>query len=202
MANIRDILSLITGVGGGAIGFSAGGFPGAAVGFGLGSEVGNTLFGQQEELPLATRPDIGAASAQAAKDQAAYFQSVLNQNLQSNILPGITREWGMAGRLRGGRFPNALAQAGTDTQRLIANAIQQGAMQRFGITTNAEIALRQQEEDRAFRQAQFDISGQTDYTDIGFKLAQLYFMQGQGNDKSNLSSIFGSLNPSTIPTSF
>lgn len=132
------------------------------------------------QLPLATRPDIGAASLQASKDQAAYFQRVLNQNLQQNILPGITSEYGLAGRLRGGRYPMAMEQAGIETQRLIANAIQQGAMERLGIISRADLGYSQLEEERAWRQAQLDMGGQTDYTDIGYKLAMLYLTQGAG----------------------
>ena len=137
-----------------------------------------------QELPLVTRPDIGAASAQAAKDQAAYFQRVLNQNLQQNILPGITEQFGM-GRLRGGTHQGALRDASFETQRQIASAVQQGAMQRLGITTNAEVAFQQMEQERAWRQARLDMGGQTDYSDIGFQLAMAYFTQGaSGQDGS------------------
>jgi len=134
--------------------------------------------GEQPELDIPTRPPLGPAADQASMEQAQYFQRMLNQNLTQNILPGITQEYGAAGRLRGGRYPFALERAGADTQRLVANATQQGAMERFKALLAAELQREGMDEDRAWRQAQLDIEGGTDYTEIGKMIAQLYLMGG------------------------
>jgi len=136
-------------------------------------------FGEQEtELPITTRPPLGPAADEAARQQAAYFQRILNQNLMQNILPGITQEYGAAGRLRGGRYPEALGQAGIENQRLIAGATQQGAMDRFKALLAAQLQREGMDEERAWRQAQLEIEGGTDWSDIGSKIMMLYLMGG------------------------
>jgi len=131
-----------------------------------------------ERPPLQTRPPLGPAADQAAQQQAQYFQRIMNQNLMQNILPGITQEYGAAGRLRGGRYPEALGQAGMENQRLIAGMTQQGSMDRFKALLAAQLQREGMDEERAWREAQLEMEGGTDYTDIGSKIMMLYLMGG------------------------
>ena len=133
------------------------------------------LFPSDPALPA--RPPLGVLGQQAADQQARVFRQIANQQLAQNIA-NINREWGTAGRYASGMRLGAIQRGIGDINTAWANAAAGNQMDLYKTNLAAELALRQMEEERMWRQAQLDTQSSEDdtYSQFGAILPYLLAM--------------------------
>ena len=146
-------------------------------------------FGFAETPQLPQRAPIGIEGDVAARQHAQAIQRMINQNLTSNVIPGIQREFYGANRFSG-QMNRAIGQAQNAGQAAIANAVGESAMQRY----LTELGLSEQ---RDWQQAQLELAGQQGtqqmYGDIGRLLAMIAITYFTGGGEAAALPLIGSL---------
>lgn len=130
---------------------------------------------EEEPLPLPERPSLGLESKRLQQEHAKNIASYLNRSLTANI-GQIGRNVAQLGRGDSGIRNQMIQQAVAQSNWTGANIAGQGSLDVLRMALTGQLTREQMDEERAWRQAQLDVGGQQDYSQMGESIMNILMM--------------------------